>query len=210
MTWDEFRNDWYPEHVACFTGIPAWMAKLEKASDGPATRDVMKRWYGVLRDVELDDAKRASHRMHAGEFDEPKGFDRHPAAIRKACGVSRRNAEANKPRYDADGNRTYACLLCLDDGLVRCWHPATVADAAKTGSVPFPAYSCVLRCTCNAGDQQPQIGQSPRFDSKQALPFSGCVSDRKEQQRLLDWIANREPIRPENFEPDFESQTMAF
>lgn len=218
MTWDEFRKQWYPEHVACFTGIPAWMSKLEQSNDGPASRDVMKGWYKALRDVDLDAAIAASHKMHAGEIEEPKGFDRHPAAIRKACGLSRSKIEAAKPRYDENGNRLYKCLTCFDDGLVFCWHPASVAQIAKKGFEPHKFYyTCVLPCTCKSGDAKMKgLSDCPRFDPRRAMPIGvGGTTSESEQKKLLNWLSTREPIKPENHEGAFDEfsttqSTMGF
>ncbi|MFA5056542.1 MAG: hypothetical protein WC485_00380 [Opitutaceae bacterium] len=180
------------------------MAKLEASHDGPATRNVMKSWYGVLRNVDLAAAKAASHQMHAGEIEEPKGFDRHPAAIRRACGVARRQRDSETPRYDADGNQMFVCLTCFDDGWVRCWHPASVAEVAANGITAKPLYAAVFPCKCRAGDVWARcFPLSPRFDAKMAMPLVGCASDRDNQQRLAEWIAGREPVRPENYEPAF-------
>jgi len=208
MTWDEFRQQWYPEHCACFTGIPAWMAKLEKSPDGPATRDILKSWYGVLRDVELREAVRASHRMHSGEIDEPCGFDRHPAAIRNAAGIQREISRP-KPIYDADGNQTYACPICFDGGMVHVWHPATVAEIARRGITDSirnrSLYDCALPCTCKMGDNYARsFPRSPRYDPKRACIIGiGGVSDRDEQTRLLEWIETHKPFQPANYENAF-------
>jgi hypothetical protein len=166
----------------------------------------MRSWHGVLRNVDLAAAKEASHKMHAGEIDEPKGFDRHPAAIRNACGVGR-SRDADKPRYDVDGNQTFACLTCMDTGAVLCWHPYTVQSVARSGQCVMPMYTCVFPCTCHAGDARERaFGKTPRFDAKRAFPIgAGGVNSAEEQAGLLEWLRTREPVRPENYEPAFDA-----
>jgi hypothetical protein len=212
MTWDEFRKDWYTEHCACFTGIPAWMAKLEKTSEGPAARDVVKRWYGVLRDIDLSAAKKASHMMHAGEIEEPRGYDRHPAAIRNAAKSISPNGSSYRPRSTADGQPTFSCLRCEDIGLVFCWHPAFVAKIAKKGFEPNAHYDdCAMPCTCAAGDVAAKnFPTATRYDPKRAMLLGiGGTKSETEREKLLEWLANREPLVPENYESAFDSPSQA-
>ena len=210
MTWDEFDGTWLPGHIARFTGIRDWLAKVTRGSEAPSYEAILRGWYRVLQDVDLAAAVRASEAMHRGEIEEPKGFDRHPKEIRSAAGISSRSSKAPwlDVRHDAAGNQTFACLLCQDWGWVECWHPATVAAIARDGlpkdRLLQPIYACVFRCTCRAGDCRPQIGESPRYNPKLALKLTGDTSSPEEQQRLLDWIAQRTPARPDNYEPAFE------
>src|ERR1035437_4114637 len=110
MTRDEFK-EWFRHHSARFTGIRVWLDKMTKGADAPSEAEVLRAWYGTLCHVDLDAAKKASDAMHAGdgEVEEPTGYDRHPRAIRKACGTARRQSSDNAPRYDADGNQMFEC-----------------------------------------------------------------------------------------------------
>lgn len=208
MTRDDFQ-EWYRFVSECFTGIEPWLSRIVKTGENPPTRKaILHKWFLALEEVSLEGAKAATTRIHAGEIEEPKGFDRFPAAVRRAAGVSRHSHKYpwDEVRHTSDGSQTYACLLCRDSGYVRCWHPKTVALVAWKGLSPHgiryqPLYSCAIRCTCHAGNLRPQVGEAPRFDSKHALPLDGNVSDRTEQQKLVDWLANHEPIRPANYEP---------
>ena len=201
----QFR-EWFRYHCARFTGIRHWLDKITKGIEAPSEEDVLKAWRGVLREVDLEAAKAASNAMLAGTVEEPKGFDRHPAAIRRACGgrADKREMPGDRMRYDADGNQTFECLTCRDTGWVRCWHPDTVAEIARDGFVNKRLYTCVYRCTCHAGDLRFQYRDSPRFDANRALPSNGVLHDREEQQRLLDWLAKREPVRPAHYETLFD------
>ncbi len=118
MTWDEFDGTWFPAHKAAFTGIQEFFRKQTTGTEAPSYDAVLKGWYLVLRDVDLDVALDATIAMKRGDIEEPVGYDRHPGAIRKAAGVShqKRQLPWNDKRYDADGNQTFSCLVCMDDG----------------------------------------------------------------------------------------------
>lgn len=199
MTWDEFRGEWLPAHCAAFTGIRTWLSRTTKGADAPSETQVLKGWYGVLREVDLEAALAASQRMHAGEVEEPKGFDRHPAAIRRACGVSRRSAAVG-PRFDADGNQTYACRDCCDEGWIRCWHPVSIKAAREERlGQPGTIYSNAVVCHCPAGNRHDGRREYPRFDRKRCLPLiDNC--DAKDQERLIDFV---EGLKPTNYDPAF-------
>ena len=200
MTWDEFDGTWFPEHSAYFTGIRAWLDRTTKGSDAPTHDQIIRGWYGVLRDVDLEAAKAASQRMHAGEIEEPKGFDRHPAAIRRACGVSRRSSLIG-PRYDADGNQTYACPNCRDEGWELCWSPTSMRAArdgtlGKVGTI----YSEAVVCHCPAGNTHARGKDWPRFDPKKRLPILMGTWHEGDRERLTEFMSK---MRPANYEPAF-------
>ena len=200
MTWDEFRGDWLPAHCAAFTGVRAWMAKVSRGSDAPTEAQIVKGWYGVLREVDLDAAKAATARMHAGEIEEPKGFDRHPAAIRRACGVSRRQTDTG-PHYDADGNQTFACHDCLDTGYVLCWSELSMR-AMRDGTFgrPLTVYSMAIVCHCPAGSQHDGRRELPRFDRKRNVPIEVSTWYEGDRARLAEFV---EKLRPANYNNAF-------
>lgn len=81
----EFK-EWFDYHVTAFTGVEAWFNK-----QGAARAAAIKsRWADILKLVDLKLARMATDKMFSGEIEEPKGFDRHPAAVRnyaKAVGA---------------------------------------------------------------------------------------------------------------------------
>lgn len=214
MTKDEFR-DWFRYHCARFTGIRSWLAKVTTGVDAPSEAEILRGWYGVLRNVELVAAKNASDLMLGGEVEEPRGFDRHPAAIRRAAGLSQAGSggSRNRTRYDSDGNQTYSCLVCFDSGHVICWHPTSM-KAAKGGSLGnrFTLYSIAVVCSCSAGQEKNHRSGFPVFNSQFWLPLVRAedgkvvvcdMSNESEQARLSEWMANYEPAKPENYEAEF-------
>lgn len=189
-----------PAHCAAFTGIRAWLAKTTKGADAPSEAQVLKGWYGVLRDVDLEAALAASHRMHSGEIEEPKGFDRHPAAIRRACGVSRRSSSVGL-RFDSDGNQTYACPVCQDSGWVYCWSAVSM-KAARDGTFGqhFTVYATAVVCHCPAGRTHDRRNEWPRFDPKRMLSILVATWDEDDRERLMEFVGK---LRPANYEPAF-------
>lgn len=198
MTRDEFFG-WFEHHTACFPGVETWLDKVTSAGDNPPLRSkVLAVWGSILAEVDLDAAKRASLRMAAGEIEEPKGYDRHPGAIRKECGISRRDRDRQRPwereRY-VDGQRVYCCATCRDTGLVRVWSAESMA-AAKGGTLgePLTLYAAYCACTCAAGDWRWRNGGSDneklaRFNAERWLPCGMVLSEQAEQDRLHDWLA---------------------
>ncbi len=205
MTRDEFA-DWLRVHCACFTGLPLWLDKVTHGQNAPTREAILGQWYGILRDVDLADAQAASRRMHAGTIEEPKGFDRHPAAIRAACQTVRR-LDPRAPRYDAHGNRTYACLQCEDDGRVLILHPETVsAVEAKGFDAARPFCTAVVFCTCAVGDAMSRgLRNVQRYDPNRHCKLDFPVMmDSKLQAALSAWLARRKSARPANYEPAFD------
>lgn len=216
MTRDEFQK-WFRHHCSRFTGIRAWLDKTTRGVGAPDEAEILRAWYGTLCKVELTAAKAASDSMHSGEVDEPKGFDRHPAAIRKAAGTlgGASDGPLDRVRYDNDGNRTYGCLVCLDDGWVICWHPVSMkaAKAERLGEL-FTLYTTAVCCDCSAGQERNRGGNSVTYnpqtwlllhrteDGKQVIE---CVSEKAEQDRLVEWMSNYKSPQPENHEAAFDA-----
>ena len=201
MTWDEFKGDWFPAHCAAFTGIRAWLAKISRGDGAPTEAQIVKGWYNVLREVDLEAANAATARMHAGDIEEPKGFDRHPAAIRRACGVQRQRRDT-EPRFDADGNQMFSCRDCLDSGYVLCWHPTSM-KAMRDGTFgnPYTVYSAYVVCHCPAGNQHDGRREFPRFDCKRHLPIQVATWHEDDRARLAEFVGN---MRPAGYERAFD------
>jgi len=195
MTHDEFFQ-WLKTHRSGFTGLNIWLNRLPdpgEENDGePNRRDVLQQWYRALRDVELTHANSASEAMFAGTLPEPKGYDRHPAAIRAYALGLHDQACRSRGSYAAprrvEGHDAYRCLHCEDDGWRRCWHPATVRKIIETGEFTPPLYACVAACGCEAGAAVLHAGNAT-FDGNKfcELPRGGMI-DPDAQAALLEWI----------------------
>ena len=213
-------DEWLRYTQECFTGIEPWLSRITKMGENPPTRKgVLHKWFLALQDVSLSAAKDATAKIHRGEIEEPKGFDRLPAAIRKASGVTKKHFERSwdHDRYDADGNQTYSCLTCFDQGWVFCWHPVSM-KAVTSGNLgePFTLYSVVVFCNCEAGRDRGYRQEGSRFDSRFWLPLYrvegghqivGDMSSPTEQHRLIDWMISR---RGGSIEPVAAGQSELF
>lgn len=208
MTKEQFAQ-WFAYHSAAFTGIAAWLEKVTKGPESPPRIQVLRAWLRTLEDCDLAEAKAATDAMARGEIEEPKGFDRHPAAIRAACGKSRRQRAKSYEieRYengDPDrGARLYCCPLCQDTGAVLCWHQQNIRDvldgtfaAKRERGKAFRLYEQAVPCDCEAGrDRFPKA--PARFDPDRALPLHrlidgrlvlGRIHETEEQERFLAWV----------------------
>jgi hypothetical protein len=163
MTDREF-TEWYAHHRASFPGIDRWLTKLDKDAqhdDDMRSADVLRRWRACLRDVDQADAKAATDAMMRGDLDEPRSWDSHPKAIRRAA-IGRRadrkiaahGGGPTKYRTDENGETVavYHCPECLDDGLILVWHPTSM-EAMREGTFgrPRTVYQCGVRCPCDIG-----------------------------------------------------------
>lgn len=159
MTKEEFAR-WLTLHRAAFPGLSAWLARIPDAIDAPegepSRRDVLRIWFHVLEPCEYEDCKLATEAMAAGKIEEPRGWDRHKAAIRREA--DRRDRERRRqavplPRR-VDGEPAFACPQCRDDGSILVYHPETYARAMGEGLADTdPIYRAVTRCPCAAGER---------------------------------------------------------
>ncbi len=186
MTQREFQ-EWLKYHRSGFTGLNNWLARLPEPGyerEGePSRQDVLKRWFFALKDVVLGDAVDATDAMFNGNLPEPKGWDRHPAAIRLHA-LRNRDKRSYRPQR-VDGEETFDCPLCLDGGWVSVWHPKSMA-AARQGRLgePNSCYTIAVACQCPAG----KAGVL-RYDENKMLRIDGCIHDEKEQNKLVEFMA---------------------
>lgn len=123
------------------------------------------------------------------------------------------------PVDERDARRVY-CPTCLDEGVVRVWHPKS-ADAARKlldagGSLDGLGvlYSAVAACTCNRGDgwhQRDVKGggvrvRLPRYTRETFCRLDGQPSSADEKAKLAAWLAT---WRPANYERSFEAWNEA-
>lgn len=208
MTADEFTI-WLKHHRAAYPGISAWLGRIDKAARGDddiRATDVLKRWRNVLNDVSLADARAASDAMARGDLEEPRSFDSHAKAIRRAAigAVSERTIAPEKPRY-VNGEQVFNCGLCLDGGLLIVFHPKTM-KAARDGLLEeSPKYTCGVACTCERGDRwhKPAQGRrekhkTMRFDERIMVPCDYRPT-AEDCRRLLEFSPASEGVE---FDPD--------
>lgn len=159
MTYDEFQT-WLAFHKSCFTGIDAWLTKVVVGENAPTMKAILGRWYEVLKDVSLRDAKNATMKIYSGEALEPKGYDRHPAAIRLIAGKHRPRRDYNTLPKVVNGEYAYRCVACEDTGWRFVVHQESLIEARK-GNFDYLYLACVV-CPCRAGD--PFRAQALTFD----------------------------------------------
>lgn len=192
MTRTEF-SEWLKHHRARFTGLSQWLGKLPTkamAAEGePSRADVLDAWYATLRYCDLDDCREASSRMAAGDIEEPRGYDRHPAAIRRAASghAAERSRKAVIRRVIVDGEEAMKCLACRDTGIRDCWAPQSVQAAADNRlGESFTLYRAVAYCPCDAGKRYSQV--IPAFDEGMHCELTGVIGNAEQQDNLLQWV----------------------
>ncbi|MEE9185237.1 MAG: hypothetical protein V3U39_12300 [Acidimicrobiia bacterium] len=199
MTRDQF-DDWLDKHVAHFPGVSTWLGKFAQ----PQSDAVLAVWFEHLKACELADCLEATTALFDQAGRAPH-YERHPQAIR---GIIREKdaarAREEPPRRFVDGEQLFECLLCHDDGWVRCWHPKTVAAAADgTLGDPFTVYTCVVPCSCQAGERFIRSGHAtylPRYNPERwALVGDGpcpLSQTRDECWALIEALREKGPAQP--------------
>lgn len=134
MTQDEFR-EWWGYHTTRFTWLLDRLAKMPVQSDKPhiaTSRGTYAAWRDALASCPLELAKRATDALFVGDEPEPKGFDDHPRAVRRYCAKHAPRPVDDPTRVTfwhrpINGERTYECGVCLDEGDVRVYQIESVA-----------------------------------------------------------------------------------
>lgn len=216
MTWDEFQ-EWLVYHASGFTGLHSWLSKMPenravaRSESEPTQHDVLQRWYRCLDDVDLKDAKRASDSLLSGDEAEPRGYDKHPAAVaaiaRRLHGSRPSGAREEGPRF-IHGEEVVTCLLCRDWGRFSVWHPESMKRVAAEGLNP-PHYVCAVSCTCPAGRRyrkrirqfEPRLDLPLRRQDSDGVWRLHDVADQEEHAALFEFVG---AIVPANREPAFD------
>lgn len=204
MTEREFNDEFWAYHCGNFPGLRTWLA--DKVPEGEH-RTVWNAWARQLRYADLEDAKAASDEIAAME--RSPVYEKHPRTI--AIFACRRRTERERKRPAGarmvDGQETFRCLTCRDDGIVEVWSrismhfaapdriprpPNTTApEGARLGD-RFTVYKKMVRCTCEAAEKwrwMPVV-----FDAKRWLPIGvKGTSDREEQQKLIEFVGQLKP-----------------
>ena len=157
MTNAEFKT-WWNRHASRSTEIRNHVAEEQEA--GNTQR--LHYFASLLSDVTLKDATAATDEMLAlGEL--PMSYPDQIKLIRTIAKdrAAKREKARHGPAY-VDGQRTIACRLCQDDGLVSVWSPDAMR-AMRNDPDQFGAWmkaqharedvSFDVACSCSAGDE---------------------------------------------------------
>lgn len=145
MTREEFVR-FFKVHRSRFSGVQKWLSAfpVEPIADDelagmPSQREILAAWFDTLSDCRFVDVLTASRAMAAGELEEPKGYDRHPAALRTEARRHETAALATvAARKVIHGEPVFVCPTCEDLGTI---------------SVVDGEYTAAVACTCNSGDR---------------------------------------------------------
>lgn len=209
MTNYEFKSSVWPCAVASFPSI-----KVKLTADFPVSKshpdevtqgDVVDRWREILADVAVEEAKAAMLELLRSEWQAPFALEEYPKAI---LAMVRRQRQARVDRtYRApkmiDGEPTYRCRLCRDDGMVEVWSPAAhkaareQPDAFIAGRISTPPLS--VPCKCRAGDRMLHCGNGHRYGSDNPkdvgmVLYPGRVAFDDDGKRLSDESVRRQLV----------------
>ena len=154
MTRNEFDAWLDGVHTGCFPGVAGWLRKMDHSERAA----VLGEWFNTLKFYALADCEQASRDLWEQES-QPKGFGAQPIAIKGLLRKKKHEREqvaAEQQRWQPpiDGEPTYKCLDCRDEGSIPCFHPRTVADLQRAvGDEPIRPYMISRACTCSAGDE---------------------------------------------------------
>lgn len=176
MIFTEF-NDWLAYHVRAFPAVGDWIKKHP---------DTVEFWANPFEDVNLADAKAATDAMAAGKIEDPRGYSKHPIVIaRYARELHRANA---RPVIGPNGERTFSCAVCCDDGMVAVVDPIHYRKGRLR--------SCSVYCTCPVGDRKQNRSNAdghrsvvrPRFDPGRMFPWNGELTVAQNQVEFEAWL----------------------
>ena len=187
---------WLRYHVEAFPSLADWLKK------NPGT---VTFWEKPFSDVSLDDAKAATDEMASGELDEPNGYGKHPKVIAKRArqiGYGRRQSSAV-----VDGEQTYRCPKCLDEGFVAVVDPIHY----RAGRLR----PCSVLCTCCEGDRKAERRvdgkrrATPRFDKRRMCQWDPELSREEMQAEFDRWLRVGRLEAASGYEPAFTSYNEA-
>lgn len=111
------------------------------------------------------------------------------------------------PPFDERNARRVYCPMCLDEGLIRIWHPKTVEEARKLIANNRPLtelrthYDAVASCLCRVGDTWYQREVSgggvrvfvPRFSEANHCKLLVSTANANDHETLTAWLSNWRP-----------------
>ena len=200
MTNNEFR-EWLRYHGSLHPEFQSWLSRHESPKDGEVGIDDMTpHWSRLLVHATLEDAKMCSEDMYRDDSLLPKTYSRHASRVadlarRKAAGRSQ-----TRPNY-ADGQQTFKCPRCRDEGRVFVWQGVSVRAAkegmlGKVGSVQ----SASVYCTCQSGE--PYRWMPGPFDPKRHCPIGDKGEHHEDEQAVLVEFVGT--LKPAGYNDEFE------
>ncbi len=160
---NEFKS-WWSSHRAVFPEMNTWLGKVPREDQ----QGTVLAWQRAMEDISLEDAEAATQAMLRGDIKKPFQCSDHPAAIIGYARQLRNNRVGHSEpiRRWHDGEETYRCPICRDDGLLSVWHEESMFASvgrggllSRLGKAPRPSAMLVTMtvvCTCQAGDAYEQ------------------------------------------------------
>lgn len=190
---------WEQYHFASFPTTAEWMAAR---SDAETTRTA---WQRALSDVSLGDCRQATDSFLAGRDEPPRSPQDWPRFVRRvACELAASRPRENRKSIWFEGQKTVSCSTCLDDGLVRVWHPIAV-KAAIDGRLMAPRvkkptlaaleskivpYSAAVACSCETGLKRLSLTRV-RYDASQ-MPLWRDPDGEENRAELAKFLEERQ------------------
>jgi hypothetical protein len=191
MTQDEFhRRFLHAARTMWPDSLGRWLDKLPRADglhgDVATYEDVLGLWRRTLEPVPVEPALEVLNEMYAGRIDLPGG-DRYtrwsslPGMVRSAV-RERTQGGSTGPRF-VDGQPTYRCGLCLDNGWVCVWEKEAV-EAAMVGRLreyvadPRKQKYGAICCSCELGVRLANKSGRPRYDPEKHWLCEEPITDK--------------------------------
>ena len=208
MTDSEFNEFWYPDFVAAFPSVTAWLGR--QPNKGLAT---ITKWRAVLRRTELPDALTATEKLLEDGIGQWDKFDSVPSMIRQ-----RANAAATARKVVERGASMVAtskgakCNQCGDSGIVFIWTDYDIQTCRKLGHLPkarmhHPAGVACSAPGCENGarrhrveDKKKGVRGVPKFDGRfhclyETVSPDNCGIDEQNKQ-LEAWCHTVQEWQP--------------
>lgn len=212
MTPSEF-NEWKNYHSQCVGGFAEWLSKGRTLDE---QRSVLTRWGEALSDVSLEDAKHASMAIMRGDIEAP-AFGNHPKAIRQHAKAAR-SSRLKRDQKFINGQATYRCRLCLDGGLVICYHPEAIKRVIRsriecvwnaepranrdTARRYMPDMrTCAYACTCDEGQYKQSRGHTV-YDAERCI-LATAHTHELQIAELFAEVDKRRTVQRHNYTPSF-------
>jgi len=200
---------WLKHHISAFTAVGGWLSRFPTAArnETDVTQgEVRGAWEKILAHTSLEDAIAATDALAAGTeaFSEKAGYDHHPRDVRRiamqARGERHRETNAGRLRLIVEGQETFACALCQDQGVISIIHPASVNAARKmieVDGVLIPSlghheknphgrghlYTCAAACRCKSGDRWRQ--STMNFDEAKHLAADPTLPSAEQWEAVI-------------------------
>jgi len=181
-------DKWITHHQEAFPSVAMFFKRIPKETRS----GTLELWERTIGRLDLESAIKATDSMFA---ESDRTFcENHPAQILLRA---KRDKSPNtfQPRKIIDGQESFRCLLCEDDGRLTCWHPEQIKHYRSTGKLSerLPN-TCSMACTCAAGEQHHGYG---KYNPRQWLPYLMPEPLSENVYRLADFLKNSHDKRRE-------------